>query len=868
MMTAIPSQCPPSKKLHDYALGKLADEDSEAVFEHLSECSACTSELETRDDCEDSLIANLRKDAPHSRLDDEANCSDAVARAVRAFSATSHLLLDELPVHIGEYEIVRSLGSGGMGSVYLAEHTKLGRQVAIKVLATHRLADPRMQQRFESEMRAVGRLSHPNIVTAHDAREIEGTAVLVTEFIDGLDLRQLVAASGPMRIADACEILRHVALALAYTHDQGFVHRDIKPSNIMLSRTGEVKLLDLGLARFQYGAPDHPEITGTGQAMGTADYIAPEQIADSRTVDARADIYALGCTLMKLLTGSAPFADEHHPTPFAKMTAHVSNDPPRLCDRAANAPRELGKLLDSMLQKEPARRPQTPREVADRLAKFTDGHEVKTLLARAEGVAVAKDRPSQPPQRFDSPTMTKPSRQDVPATVAIAASFLGLLLGLILGVIISIQFPDGTTTQIDAPAGSRIAGEQQASRKPRPSWNGPSTPPQFDQALAPVQAIGNTGVPSGERLAMMILLDQDDLTPQELAEAKQMLTLPRGHKFSAVMTNHGIWIPLADEVEAPIVREHNGTRYALASSQPTTRIEWREMSGHITTQIVPSPEQADSYRLQLHFDPTLEKQVRQLTRTSLNEQLAIVVDDEITMAPRIQSAIRSSAALTGNFTLQEWQAIQRSILKSNGGQANSATPQANNALKEIGSGFHNFHSTYHKLPGSTNYREGSHGVNGNTMHPFSWRVAILPFIDHTKLFEEYRFDETWDSEHNSKLLEKMPSVYGSPANAADDAPGITHLLGFATEHGGLGTGDGQRFQDFTDGTSPTILVIEASKSVPWTKPEDLTNTNVTSIKGQPLRYLMADGTVDQMDPIDRDKLQKLITRDGGEFIAD
>ena len=210
-----------------------------------------------------------------------------------------------------------------MGSVFLARHTKLGREVALKVLASHRLADKRMRERFEAEMRAVGRLSHPHIVTAHDAREVDGTAVLVTEYIDGLDLGQLVARTGPLEIADACEIIRTVAVALQYTSGQGFVHRDVKPSNIMLSWSGDVKLLDLGLARLQDDRHKEVEITGTGQAMGTADYVAPEQVADSRSVDVRADIYSLGCTLFKILTGRAPFADLQHTTAFAKMTAHV-----------------------------------------------------------------------------------------------------------------------------------------------------------------------------------------------------------------------------------------------------------------------------------------------------------------------------------------------------------------------------------------------------------------------------------------------------------------------------------------------------------------------------------------------------------------
>jgi len=246
---------------------------------------------------DDSIILALLEWAAQSDFQQEADCQVAVARALGALGETGGnetcSWLDEfkrLPEQIGEYQVLRPLGHGGMGSVLLARHTKLGRLVALKILASHRLAGSRMRERFEQEMRAIGQLSHPNIVTAHDAREVDGTAVLVTEFIDGMDLGEAVSRKGALEVPDACEIARLVAAALDYTDSEGFVHRDVKPSNIMLSEKGDVKLLDLGLARLQYGE-EQTEITGTGQAMGTADYVAPEQVADCRNVDIRADLY-------------------------------------------------------------------------------------------------------------------------------------------------------------------------------------------------------------------------------------------------------------------------------------------------------------------------------------------------------------------------------------------------------------------------------------------------------------------------------------------------------------------------------------------------------------------------------------------------
>ena len=179
--------------------------------------------------------------------------------------------------------------------------------VAIKVIANHRRWDERTQNRFATEMKNIGGLNHPNIVVAHDAREVDGLAVLVTEFIDGMDASEIVKRTGPLSVADASRIVQSVCKALEYIDSQGLIHRDIKPSNIMIDKSGSVKLLDLGLARLQ--SDGDGEFTATGQAVGTADYVSPEQINDGHNLDARTDIYGLGCTFYKLLCGQAPFCN-------------------------------------------------------------------------------------------------------------------------------------------------------------------------------------------------------------------------------------------------------------------------------------------------------------------------------------------------------------------------------------------------------------------------------------------------------------------------------------------------------------------------------------------------------------------------------
>lgn len=290
---------------------------------------------------------------------------------------------ETIPAELGEYQLLEKLGEGGVGSVFKARHVKLDRIVAVKTLGRRFLDDEKALARFEREMRAVGRLDHPNVVRAHDAREFDGLPVLVMEYVDGLDLGQVVRLCGPLPVPNACEAIRQAAMGLQAAHDLGLVHRDIKPSNLILDQQGVIKILDLGLARFQTDPVDDKELTGSEQTMGTADYIAPEQVCDTHAADIRSDIYALGCTFYKLLTGHAPFCGPEHRTCLQKMLAHVHKHVPPVSQLRYDVPPAVDAIVTRMAAQAPPDRFPTPGAVVQALTPFCAGADLLAQLAQA-----------------------------------------------------------------------------------------------------------------------------------------------------------------------------------------------------------------------------------------------------------------------------------------------------------------------------------------------------------------------------------------------------------------------------------------------------------------------------------------------------
>jgi tRNA A-37 threonylcarbamoyl transferase component Bud32 len=292
-----------------------------------------------------------------------------------------------LPCVFGEYELLEKLGQGGMGAVYKARHRRLDKQVAVKLVRPDVRNSSRFLARFQREMQAIGRLEHPHLVEAQHAGEHEGVLFLAMKLVEGVDLARLVRAQGPLPVADACELARQAALGLHHVHQCGLVHRDVKPSNLMLTSEGQVKILDLGIARLAGEGVENAALTQERTTLGTIDYMAPEQALDAAAVDGRADVYSLGCTLFHLLTSKPPYADQ--PRAKDKLRAHLQGAVPSPRSLRADLPPELARLVERMLAKHPEDRPATAQEVARALEPLAAGADL-VALALAGGVRVAK----------------------------------------------------------------------------------------------------------------------------------------------------------------------------------------------------------------------------------------------------------------------------------------------------------------------------------------------------------------------------------------------------------------------------------------------------------------------------------------------
>ena len=287
--------------------------------------------------------------------------ADELVRSGRMSPFQADRLRENQPLLIDDYVLIEERGAGGMGFVYKARHRRMGRVVALKLIREEQVASQQAVKRFSREIKAIAALDHPNIVRAYDAGEVDGIQYLAMEYVEGEDLFRHVHRDGPLPVADAVDSVIQAAEGLGYAHDRGIIHRDVKPSNLMRDPSGRIRLLDLGLARLCLPVELDPEdvtdaATEVGDLLGTAAYMAPEQSQNPHEVDRRCDIYALGCTLHYLLTGSPVYGGSSY---VDKVVAHRTAEIPPLTSPHGEIPARLQSAFTKMIAKDPDDRFQT-----------------------------------------------------------------------------------------------------------------------------------------------------------------------------------------------------------------------------------------------------------------------------------------------------------------------------------------------------------------------------------------------------------------------------------------------------------------------------------------------------------------------------
>jgi serine/threonine protein kinase len=345
------------------------------------------------------------------------------------------------------YRIEAVAGHGGMGVVYRATQLGLDRPVALKVIAAGLLGDPRVRERFLRESRAAAAIEHPNVIPIHASGEYRGRAYIAMRFVAGDDLRERVARAGPLAPVQAAAIVAHVGAALDAAHDAGLVHRDVKPANILLGAHDQVYLTDFGLARH---ALSDSGLTAPGGWVGTLDFIAPEQIRGER-VDARADIYALGCVLHFALTGQVPYPRE---SDEARLWAHLHAAPPEPSRVVPEVPGEVDEVVRRALEKRPEDRQPSAGELGAAALEAAGG--AATILRPKRATSARRQR-----RAASSPTWPDASRASRrrPAAVAAAA-----VVAAAVGAGAAVLFANGGTDH--SPATSAVTTRTTVATKP------------------------------------------------------------------------------------------------------------------------------------------------------------------------------------------------------------------------------------------------------------------------------------------------------------------------------------------------------------------------------------------------------------------
>ncbi len=445
-MIAEQQKCLDAATLADLLAGRMPTDRFTNAIEHIESCEPCMRAAEENsNNAKLPWLFEASESSSELNFDIEPECSAVVGNLLvqpvpyASDRSGSNVEVPPPKEILGPYRLISSLGSGGMGTVYLAEHQRLKRQVALKILPRDKLARSGWLDRFNREMTAIAALEHPHVVRALDAGDEDQWHYLVMEYLDGLDLNRVARRIPDIPRGAACEIIRQAALGLGAIHDAGMIHRDIKPSNVFLTRTGAVKLLDLGLV-LDGESPllADERLTTVGHLMGTLPFMAREQLDDARNVDWRADIYSLGATLYRLLSGRPPFGSADN---LARTIHNISTtEAPSIATGRSNLPAELICIVNRMIHSDITARPQSAKEVAELLKPFCDESGPKELIRAAmqcnveDELSLAKSLP------MIVPASSPPPRSRWPWWIAVAL----LPFAFAAGIFVTIVTDNGT----------------------------------------------------------------------------------------------------------------------------------------------------------------------------------------------------------------------------------------------------------------------------------------------------------------------------------------------------------------------------------------------------------------------------------------
>ncbi len=569
-MESKPALHPADETLVSYGLGKLDDTVAAQVHKHLEQCQPCrqrVAELSSDSFLNRLRAADARPEAmvatPASQAaapgaagktaetislngaERETSADDARSNASRAVAPLSPAAVPPELANHPQYEILRELGRGGMGVVYLARNKLMDRLDVLKIVNRETVARQGPVDRFLREIQSAARLQHQNVVAAHFAFQAGDLLVFAMEYVEGRDLAKLVRERGPLPVFNACYFAYQAAQGLQHAHERGMVHRDIKPGNLILWRQGRkavVKILDFGLAKVASAQRVDTTLTQEGQILGTPDFIAPEQTLDAQNADIRADIYSLGCTLYFLLAGSPPFRGGNV---YQLLMAHQSTEAKALNLVRPDVPVELAAVVAKMMAKDPKDRYQTPAEAAQALKPFLTGDArpaggdqgMRTTIAESAEQPAGK-RGGQIGDNwesviegieFDQTPVTRQARpgqstsRERPPWIWIAAAAGVVIFGFVLmwaGGVLKIKTKDGVIVIEGLPADADVLvdGEQVTVE-----WPGGGAPAQISVAPGKrgvevkkdgFRLYGETvEIASGERKPLRVNLEFIRVTP-------------------------------------------------------------------------------------------------------------------------------------------------------------------------------------------------------------------------------------------------------------------------------------------------------------------------------------------------------------------